>query len=354
VQLKAEKPASKIDFIPVDHLHAHPGRKRDIISAHPEVKELIGYEYRTKYLAVVLVVVNLAITAYVGKHFDIIPAWALFLLVYFVGTPMNHACAMVIHECSHNLAATTVLSNRIIGIFVNMPMGIPSAMSFSRHHPVHHSHMGVLGEDLDLPTYPELKIVGHDSIKKLIWHSMYMFSYGLRPVGWGGKIFNKWEAFNIVFQLGVDFVMAYKFGVGCLWYMALGTFFAFGLHPCGAHFIQEHYILSRGTHNKEGHIQETFSYYGWLNYFIMNVGYHNEHHDLSTVPWTRLPMLRKLAPEFYDNLEYHTSILDIFRVFHSSVDLGPFSRVCRSYDSYKLGVKNFAALLRPGQSSKMG
>ncbi len=37
------------------------------------------------------------------------------------------------------------------------------------------------------------------------------------------------------------------------------------------------------------------------------MGYHNEHHDLPSIPWNNLPKLRAMAPEFYDNLKYHSS-----------------------------------------------
>jgi hypothetical protein len=37
------------------------------------------------------------------------------------------------------------------------------------------------------------------------------------------------------------------------------------------------------------------------------MGYHNEHHDLPSVPWNNLPKLRRMAPEFYDSLKYHSS-----------------------------------------------
>jgi sphingolipid delta-4 desaturase len=37
------------------------------------------------------------------------------------------------------------------------------------------------------------------------------------------------------------------------------------------------------------------------------MGYHNEHHDLPSIPWNNLPKLRAMAPEFYSNLKYHSS-----------------------------------------------
>src|SRR5207248_2767946 len=77
------------------------------------------------------------------------------------------------------------------------------------------------------------------------------------------------------------------------------TVCAIGLHPLGARWIQEHFAMNPG--------QETYSYYGPLNKVSFNVGYHNEHHDLMTIPWSRLPEVRRIAPEFYEGLHaYHS------------------------------------------------
>ena len=82
-------------------------------------------------------------------------------------------------------------------------------------------------------------------------------------------------------------------------YLVVSTVFAIGLHPLGARWIQEHFALAPG--------QETYSYYGPLNKVSFNVGYHNEHHDIVTIPWSRLPQVRRIAPEFYDGLHAYTS-----------------------------------------------
>ena len=50
---------------------------------------------------------------------------------------------------------------------------------------------------------------------------------------------------------------------------------------------------------------ETSSYYGWMNLLAFNVGYHQEHHDFPTVPFTRLPDLKRIGD--YDQLPSHRS-----------------------------------------------
>ena len=88
------------------------------------------------------------------------------------------------------------------------------------------------------------------------------------------------------------------------------------------HFIAEHYVF------EEGH--ETYSYYGSLNKVTWNVGYHNEHHDFPRVPGWKLPMVKAMAPEFYDCLPSHSSWTYALWRYATDPNLGPFSRVRRN------------------------
>jgi sphingolipid delta-4 desaturase len=74
---------------------------------------------------------------------------------------------------------------------------------------------------------------------------------------------------------------------------------------------------------------ETYSYYGPLNAITWNVGYHNEHHDFPSIPGSRLPLVRKIAPEFYDDLPQHNSWVKVLYDFIMDPSIGPYARVKR-------------------------
>jgi sphingolipid delta-4 desaturase len=59
------------------------------------------------------------------------------------------------------------------------------------------------------------------------------------------------------------------------------------------------------------------------------MGYHNEHHDLPSIPWNNLPKLRAMAPEFYNCLRYHPSWSGLLFQFIFDERYTLFSRIER-------------------------
>src|SRR5690606_22378950 len=93
----------------------------------------------------------------------------------------------------------------------------------------------------------------------------------------------------------------YKFtGVRGMIYM-LGSVACLGMHPASGHFVSEHAMSASANGDNADADNITFSYYGWWNPIMFNVGYHREHHDVPKCPGSRLPQLRKLFPELYGN-----------------------------------------------------
>jgi len=119
-----------------------------------------------------------------------------------------------------------------------------------------------------------------------------------------------------------DAVVFYFFGIWGLLYLILSLLLGMGLHPCAGHFIAEHYVFEAG--------HETYSYYGPLNMLCWNVGYHNEHHDFPRVPGWRLPEVKRIAPEFYNNLPQHKSWTYVLWRFVMDPEISPYSRVVRA------------------------
>jgi sphingolipid delta-4 desaturase len=77
---------------------------------------------------------------------------------------------------------------------------------------------------------------------------------------------------------------------------------------------------------------ETYSYYGPLNALAYNVGYHNEHHDFPSVPWSRLPLVTQIAPEFYSDLPQCYSWPGTVLRYIFDDAISPFSRVKKRRD----------------------
>merc|ERR1711871_906770 len=129
------------------------------------------------------------------------------------------------------------------------------------------------------------------------------------------------HAINWAFTFAVDALIVALWGWRPMLYFLLCLFLAGSIHPTAGHFIAEHYVFNPG--------QETYSYYGPLNWLAFNVGYHNEHHDFPFIPGSRLPQVRAIASEYYDNLPHHTSWMKVILDYILDPEVGPFSRVKR-------------------------
>jgi sphingolipid 4-desaturase/C4-monooxygenase len=308
----------KQDFVHVETPEPHRGRTREMLKQHPEMRQLIG-KNPYSFLAILGVVgfqVGMAVLLS-GQSW-----WWVFIAAYLMGAFADHALFVLIHECAHKLIFKNRAANKIAGIIANIPLIFPSSISFETYHLKHHSFQGVHELDGDLPNYWEAKLINNYFIGKIIWLLFYpIFQVfrltRLREI----SPFDKWVALNWVVQIVSISAIAYFLGAQSLVYMVASFFFSVGLHPLGARWIQEHY-LTRGE-------QETYSYYGILNGVAFNVGYHNEHHDFPSVPWNRLPDIKKTAPSFYDTLESHQSWTALFFRFLFDQEISLFSRVVR-------------------------
>ena len=197
---------------------------------------------------------------------------------------------------------------------------------FKRYHLEHHQYQGDTEKDMDLPTPWEGNFFTNTPLKAL-WLLLQPLFYSLRPTIMRPKKPMKLDILNTVVILCTDALIVYYISPWAVFYLVISTLLGMGFHPVAGHFISEHYVFV------EGH--ETYSYYGALNYLCWNVGYHNEHHDFPKVAGWRLPQIKKMAPEFYDDLPQHKSWTMVLVNYIFDPSIGPFSRMvkkCKKQD----------------------
>ncbi|PWN27513.1 hypothetical protein BDZ90DRAFT_220408 [Jaminaea rosea] len=309
------------DFLWLLTEEPHRTRRQAILKAHPEIKSLMGREPLTKWIAMGVVATQLA-AATAMWYWQIHPFdWRFLLTAYVVGGTANQNIFLAIHEITHNLAFKGIRANKALAIGVNTVIGVPYAMMFKQYHIEHHKHLGEDGIDTDMPTRFELLCLNH-VLGKAFFATFQIFFYALRPGFIKTQRLTVWHVLNIAFQFAFNAALVQTMGWTPLVYLLFSSFFAGSLHPCAAHFIAEHYLFG-------GIAQETWSYYGPLNILAYNVGYHNEHHDFPSVPWTRLPDLKRMAPEFYDCLPSHKSWPMVTVQFILGTDCGLWARIKR-------------------------
>jgi sphingolipid delta-4 desaturase len=310
--------AQTLRHIQVSYPEPHLERMRKILTAHPEIRKLFGPTSMTAGFVFGIVALQVALCFAMPG----LPWWAIFVLGYTVGAVANHALWVLIHECTHNLVFKTSAANSWLQILANLPIVFPSAISFRIYHIKHHLHQGDFDRDADLPRPFEAAWVGNSTWRKTVWYFFFFLSQLVRvPFLKGIEFFNGWVALNFVAEFAFLGAVTWFLGPKALAYLAVSSVFSIGLHPLGARWIQEHYVVHEN--------QETYSYYGPLNKVAFNVGYHNEHHDLMSVPWVRLPQVRAMAPEFYDTLYWHRSWTGLLIRFLTDPKLSLYSRVIR-------------------------
>lgn len=297
----------------------HRLRTRQILKEHPEMRQLIGKNPNTIFIILGLVAFLVA-----GAWLLRDQSWWLVVgAAYLLGAFADHALFVMIHECAHHLLFKNRAANRWAGMIANLPQLFPSSISFERYHIKHHSFQGVHELDADLPNEWEARLINNNFFGKVIWLLFYplwqIFRISrlkeIKPV-------DKWVVTNFALQVVFIFVIWKFWGIKALLFLLFSFFFSVGLHPLGGRWIQEHYLTCDP-------VQETYSYYGPLNTVAFNVGYHNEHHDFPSVPWNKLPQVRKTGGQYYDGLIYHRSWTKLFLRFLFDREISLYSRVIR-------------------------
>ena len=297
----------------------HKKRRKEILAKYPQIEELYGPDWTTCPQIFAVVAAQLCLGYYLGNHAS---TTVMLVCAYVVGGFATANLFLANHELSHNLAFASTRANRALGLVANLPIGIPFSVAFKKYHLEHHMYQGHDQVDTDIPTRGEAKLFSLGGVLlKVVWVVGQLFFYAIRPLFVRPKEMGTWDFINLATQLAFDLLYVKVAGARAFAYLLASVFLGGGLHPIAGHFISEHYVFEPG--------QETYSYYGPLNVFVYNVGYHNEHHDFPRVPGSRLHKIREIAPEYYDTLKYHTSWTKVIADYILDPGMGPFARTMR-------------------------
>lgn len=311
----------------------HKARRKEILAKYPEIEKLFRPDPWAAVMCLCTVMLQISMMVFVQFYVE---SWLVFIaLAWIIGGTCNCSLQLAMHECSHDLFFPSRWMNRWMGYVAVLTTGVPCSATFNRYHLMHHSSMGDDVTDADIPTALEAAVY-RGRLGKLGFLFFQVFSYALRPgfinplpatvhemVGWNVAI---------IFDICVGMFI----GRSALLYMFVSDLLGMGLHPMAGHFISEHYVYLPTKKADGGNPQpvaetgqETFSYYGCLNYLAYNVGYHNEHHDFPRVPGRFLPRVKEIAKEYYD-FPYYTSWTRVLWDFIMWDHITLYSRVKRN------------------------
>ena len=306
----------------------HRERARQILVAHPEIRELFGHAPSTAVWCLLAAALQVALAATAS----LAPWWGVVMMSYCVGALINITLFQLAHECDHCLVFKSRFWNRYLFTVTSIPMFLSAHHTWWTEHIVHHNDMSATKDFITrrrsffLATrqrsplfFPYALVMAVMQLVRslvgllfYVWTSLFRGS--LEPTNTtlsiladehlaSGYVKEKITRWAVIYPL-LSFVMygtlVWFGGLKPLLYLLLSQVFFTGfLHPyCLG------WVLGISHFHGRRNYQPTASQYGWLtNLTTFNAGLHVEHHDLAGIPWFRLPALRRAAPEFYDNLE---------------------------------------------------
>ncbi|EDL94847.1 rCG20408 [Rattus norvegicus] len=265
------------------------------------------------WIVTAIVLTQLA-SLYLVKDLD----WKrLIFCAYVFGGSINHSLILGSPEICHNFpfGHHRALWNRWFRIFANLPIGVLYSISFKRYHMDHHRYLGADGIDVGVPRDLEGWFFC-TTFRRLVWVAFQPLFITFRPLFINPKPISDLETINAVAQIAFDLIVYSVFGIKSLVYMLASSMLGLGLHPISGNLIGDHCLFLKE--------HKTF-YYGPLNLLTFNVGYPTEHHDFPNIPGKDLPLVRKIAAEYYDKLPHHISWVKVLYDFVMDNTINPYS-----------------------------
>jgi len=310
----------------------HDSRRRRILKQHPEVAELLGDDILTPIMMVILVLGHLCL----ALSLQLLPSGYTFLVTFAASAFCGGFCAFGFQALNHELSHTTGTPFAwTLSLAGSSCTAVPwFSYYFSGGHAKHHRKVGTpkdVDRDAFFWAWERTPAMLDSAWGSFIWASvvalflpaLYMYSLSVAILASWQRNIKELTYFlaELLCTVALHAFIGYHGGPEAVLYLVLSMAFGNGflLHPLMGFWILQHLCTSRSLDEKSMSLQPTVSYVGsplW-NLLNFNCLSHVEHHDFSRIPWTRIPCLTELAPEFYASPDMYTckSIVELIQTW---------------------------------------
>lgn len=324
----------------------HIQLRQQLLRTHPEAAALAGPDHRGLYGALVILALHWTVCWWVAATNLLV----VFLIAFFVGQVAIHAAGALLHETAHRLVFRASRAKLAFDLLLEAILTSFSLQLTYQHEHVslHHPFLGNYERDYehedncrflarrrfrnDHPRLERLMVVAQLVVALVplgflvsdrIFLPIYHWATGLKVRDTARRMGSTQprpseRALFVAVSVAALLFLWLAFG----WMAALYQIWSLSIFRGKAGITNLGQSLAE--HPGDDTENPTRSQYDWLNWLLFNTGYHHEHHTYPQVPWTRLPRLRMLAPEIFNQVEPRS----YFRCWwdHVRADFGPSRR----------------------------
>lgn len=238
----------------------------------------------------------------------------LWLKIVLVGAPLCSALYQCNLEFALNLCLGSAAGDRTLAILANWPTGLPYAELVRSFHSEHMAFQGSGAcKDPERPSPWELQYI-HGAGLKMLYLAIHPLVLAHRLLFRQALTLTRFVWWNLGSQFLCNLMVWYWWGGWAVFYMLASTYVgASPWHPAAFYFLTHHHLCT--TEIEVNTQTRTYSYYGILNAFTLNAGYHRERHLCRQVPWSKLPLIRQMYFSQDAPQAFYTSVLQAIHDF---------------------------------------
>ncbi len=331
---------------PSPQARRHIQLRQQLLSTHPQAAALVGSDHRSLYGALVILALHWTVCWWVaGTNLLVV-----FLTAFFVGQLTMHAAGALLHETAHRLVFRASRAKLAFDLLLEVILiSFSLQLTYQHEHiSLHHPFLGNYERDYEHedncrflarrrfrhahPRLERLMVISQLAVALLplgflvsdrIFLPIYRRATGLKVRDSARRTAPTQpdpseRALFVAVSVAALLFLWLAFG----WTAALYQVWSLSIFRGKAGITNLGQSLAE--HPGDDTENPTRSQYGWLNWVLFNTGYHHEHHTYPQVPWTRLPRLKALAPEIFNQAEPRS----YFRCWwdHVQADFSPSRR----------------------------